>query len=97
MIWNQSANTTPQVADAYGTVLQQYDTEWYRIRLGYIFDPETSAIGTCVLYHVINNKTGVIEFQGAYLPSCINHINSLTEAMNTFNSNDGDLPKILFN
>ncbi len=96
-IWNASAEIVPQLPSEWSDVLHQYETDWYRIRLGYIFDPETSQIGSSVLYHVVNKKTGVIEYQGSYLPSCINNVNELTKFMNELTNKDEDLPRITFN
>jgi hypothetical protein len=97
MIWNDSDNIVPQIASDYSDVLKIYDTEWYKIRLGYMFDPEHSKISTSVLYHVINVKTGVIEYQGSYLPSCINNVNELSKFMKEFDKTPDDLPRITFN
>jgi len=97
MIWNASDNIVPQIGKEWSDTLDAYETDWYKIRLGYMFDPETSQVGTSVLYHVVNRKTGVIEYQGSYLPSCINNVNELTKFMNELSHKEEDLPRITFN
>lgn len=98
MIWNHSDNLYP--ADAQSAILNQFNTDNYSIKVGYIFDPDSSEIGSVLMYHIVNNITGVIEYQGSYLPSTIMHMQQLDKAMvdltRTYVENP-DLPNLILN
>jgi len=85
MIWQESPETSPDIPAEYNDVLKFYDSEWYRIRLGRMFNPDKDKVYNSVLYHVINNKTGVIEFQSSYLPSAVGHAEQMGRAMDKLN------------
>lgn len=97
MIWQNSPKLVPEVTPSAQEFIEQYDTDWYNLRLGHQFDPETGEISDIVIYHIINRFTGVIEFQGTYLPTAIQHIDALTHHMKNREKDDllEEVPSIL--
>ena len=94
MIWSANEKISPNIDPAYSRLLDSYGTKWYRIDLGYIFDPDDGAVSDVVIYHVVNNFTGVIEYQGSHLPSVIQMANALDDAMRKLEQEE-DLPSLL--
>ena len=69
-------------------LLGEHKNNWYEIKVGKMFEPDTGEVTDTILYHVVNRITDIIEYQGHHLPAVLNMAKQLGIAMDTYNSLD---------
>lgn len=94
VIWSNNEKVRPPIDPAYNALLNDFSNKWYTIELGFLFEPDDGATSDVVVYHVVNNFTGVIEYQGSHLPSVIQMAMALDEAMMKLERED-ELPALI--